>query len=97
MVCFTLQVKQMVNSAGLSFWRFKAEAKLRKKPAMQWPHMNIVIDQGSDGLAEMWWLFIMLRCANFWLDFSHGARRSVQGMISDDGLKPPVDARAGHV
>ena len=87
-VRFTCQVKQMVNSGGLGQWMFKPYAKEWKLPAIQWPHMNIAIDQGSDGLSAMWWLFMMLLCATFWLDFSHGAWRSVQGMINDVGLEP---------
>lgn len=78
----------MVHEKGLSHWVFNATKLHWKKPAIQWPHMNIAIDQGSDGLAAMWWLFMMCLCATFWLDFSHGAWRSVQGMMTDVGLKP---------
>ena len=71
---------------GVGLSLFKVLDPLKPAPS-KWKHLNMAIDQGGDGLAAMVWLFHWLINITFWLDFSHGAWRSIQGTISDLGLK----------
>jgi hypothetical protein len=51
-----------------------------------WPHLNIAIDQGGDGLAGGHFLEHIGMNLTKWADFSHGSWGDVKKMLADCGL-----------
>ena len=75
------QIRQSLGLKGFDDFVPKAGVHWTKRR-----HLNIAVDQGSDGLCAANWLLAMGVCVTLWADFSHGATNDVTSTIKAMGL-----------
>ena len=75
------QIRQSLGLNGFADFIPKVGVPWRKRR-----HVNIAVDQGSDGLCAANWLLAMKVCMTLWCDFSHGATNDVTSTIKAMGL-----------
>lgn len=77
----------MTHYNGLDDFRYREEEGTSPWSSWRsWPHLNITIDQGSDGLAAQWYLRHMGMNCTVWCDWSHGAWNDVKSMLRERDL-----------
>ena len=87
------QIRQIGGDGGLAtFQREERPEELAKLKSERWrhwstwPHMNIALDQGSDGLSAVCFTKHRRLCFTEWWDFSHGCKNDWKQMLKDAGL-----------